>query len=268
MKKLFILLFILTLTSFSYAEDVRINGNLVVGTKGTISGLCPVYVDANTITLGSGYLEANGKSYDLSSATNFDIDVFDNGGFTYGYIDDGTAVAPTITLDWSATEPAWSDSLQGWYNGNDRCIISLYCDGAATIGGFTSVEIGNLVSINWAFGFQLASDMNPNSGWDTPDVAESSTKLPINAMAGYFFIFGNDSDGSIYVACDNYELASINTTPIGVPYWAQLYIVGDHGSVGASGKVMLGASRNVRLAGDNDSDNAMDLNITGYEYGR
>ena len=49
MKKLFILLFILTLTSFSYAEDVTINGNVTVTDTGVInsSSVAMYYYDEN-----------------------------------------------------------------------------------------------------------------------------------------------------------------------------------------------------------------------------
>lgn len=43
----------------------------------------------------------------------------DNSGIT-----SGTEITNSELL-WSATEPAWSDTYAGWYNGDDRCIFAV-----------------------------------------------------------------------------------------------------------------------------------------------
>lgn len=47
----------------------------------------------------------------------------DNSGIT-----SGTEITNSELL-WSATEPVWSDTYAGWYNGDDRCIFAARTDG-------------------------------------------------------------------------------------------------------------------------------------------
>jgi hypothetical protein len=46
----------------------------------------------------------------------------------YSAITSGTAITAT-ELIWSSTAPSWSDSLRGWYNGDDRCIFAVRTNG-------------------------------------------------------------------------------------------------------------------------------------------
>ena len=262
---LYILIAILFIPSLCFAgsmgnplDTTTLSSDVI--TTGTISGLCQVYVDGDTITLGAGYLEANGKYYKLSTATNFDIDVFDNGGFTYGYIDDSESSYPVITLDWSATEPVWSDSLHGEYNGNDRCIIKLYCDAADAIEEFTATSNGRIVSIEKGVGLDIATAMDPDGAWDTPNDFECSLKVPIGATEVSVRLRCGDATAGCFATVANYEISATAS--------ATAYSIGGYDSCWGIVDVGLGVSRNIRIAGSTSDDAALGCRILRYKYKR
>ena len=91
------------------------------------------------------------SNYDNDSAPVVKVgSVFDNNGTQYAVT--GTDETPTgysgisnsttfyLYFDESAeafiydsTAPSWSDDLQGWYNGNDRALFSMYKDSGGTL---------------------------------------------------------------------------------------------------------------------------------------
>ncbi len=98
------------------------------------------WVNANTITIGPG-------AYHTFDGTNHRIDywvsdltytVVTNGApdWVYIYIDEsavdtrvvnaGSALLTTTQIIDNATEPVYSASKGGWYNGSDRCIFGVY----------------------------------------------------------------------------------------------------------------------------------------------
>lgn len=72
-----------------------------------------------------------------SEGSNAGSDDLANNDWFYVYLDDSaivTAGSPVITavqLVGSITEPTWSDSKHGWYNGSDRCIFAVKTKAAA-----------------------------------------------------------------------------------------------------------------------------------------
>lgn len=104
------------------------------------------YSDTDTITIGPGAYHHDGTSEQMvywNSTLTFD---FGSGGTNgdstnlaaddlyYLYIDDsavvtaGTNVLTATEFVAVTTEPTWSDTKHGWYNGNDRCIAAFLSD--------------------------------------------------------------------------------------------------------------------------------------------
>lgn len=91
------------------------------------------------------------SEYDTTAAPDVKVgSVFENNGAIF--IVDTSDITPTgyagisnsttfylyfdesgTTFIYSSTAPTWSDSLQGWYNGNDRALFSMYKDSGGTL---------------------------------------------------------------------------------------------------------------------------------------
>jgi len=88
------------------------------------------YVDANTITVSGGSYEVNGIMTTIAGSITTTAHGEVGGDWVYLYIDYSSipsgGVLVQADLIWSTTEPAWSDSNVGWYNGNDRCIFAVH----------------------------------------------------------------------------------------------------------------------------------------------
>jgi len=232
---------------------------------GHIRGVYPVYTDTTHVAIQPGQVECNSNTYILTTAVAHEILNFSSGGFTYLYIDDSESTkGGTPTIIDSTTEPAWSDSKQGYYNGNDRCIGALYCDGAATLSEFVVVARGRSLRFSYDYRIQIASNMNPDSTWQTPDDMESSTKLPVSAISGCFQILGADANSSGAAYLTPYSLAK------GVSFSAEAiqWTLGANETFGCIDWVDLDSTRNVRIAGNNDDDNTLSCWIKGYEIRR
>lgn len=109
-------------------------------------------------TRSSGTEAASPKGYSAVTISEYDTEaapdvkagsVFDNNGATITVATDttptgysGISVSTTFYLYYdesasafiySSTAPTWSDSLQGWYNGTDRALFSMYKDSGGTL---------------------------------------------------------------------------------------------------------------------------------------
>lgn len=224
----------------------------------------PVFKTTTSITLKTGYGVCNGNYFKMTADIDLTIDAFSNGSYTYIYIDDSESSYPIPTFISSTTVPAWSDSLFGWYNGDDRCIGALYCDSASTIEFFFSNQVGNIVEVIPDMSIQLASDMNPDGTWQTPNGAESSTKLPINAVKAKFYGL-NDHTATTnagLMGVQAKELVDLNAN-VGAQMFSYAY-----GTFRVQGWCNLGASRNVRIKSTNTASNYMNLYLRGYAISR
>jgi len=107
--------------------------------------------DADEIYINAGVYHHLGTSEQLvywhdqltfqfgSGGTNADSSDLANNDWFYLYLDDSaivTAGVPELTeteLVAVTTEPTWSNTKQGWYSGNDRCIGAFFTGGTANI---------------------------------------------------------------------------------------------------------------------------------------
>jgi len=98
-----------------------------------------------------GQAQVTLSNYDNDSAPVVKVgSVFDNNGTQYavtgsdetptGYSGISNSTTFYLYFDesaeafiYSSTSPSWSDDLQGWYNGNDRALFSMYKDSGGTL---------------------------------------------------------------------------------------------------------------------------------------
>lgn len=131
----------------------------------------------------SGTEVASPKGYSAVTISEYDTDaapdvkagsVFDNNGATITVATDTTPTGysgisvSTIfylyydesasTFIYSETAPTWSDALQGWYNGTDRALFSMYKDSGGTL-----YENKNNVSNSREQGFATAYRLRMSS---------------------------------------------------------------------------------------------------------
>ena len=259
-------------------EDLAVTGDIsAIGffdgaTLGMIKGLVCSYTDANTVAISAGYAECNGTFYEDVDGATHDITSGADTQFVYFFIDDSASTKSAIVFrseDSGVETPAWSDAKQGWYSDQtvaDRVIGAAYCTGAVTMGAFTAVNMeGNIRVKNGFDGIQIASAMNPTSAWLTPDVKESDVVTPVNATEIFLAITSVDvsSFASAYAAIK--EVADVETNFLfgaSVSARSNGYVIG-------SGWCPLGASRLIRIAGDDNDDNGgLDSYVMGYGYTR
>jgi len=111
----------------------------------------------------------------------------------YIYVDYDASSFPTATVIDSTTEPAWSDTYQNYYNGDDLCLGSVpSTDGAATLIESGGVGKGKIAFAYWT----LLSGGNPNSLWQELDV---STYVPTNASGVFVGVNNTDSGAGVTV---------------------------------------------------------------------
>jgi len=134
------------------ANDVAITGGTVIGVNPYVGYLVRskfTYVDANTITVGPGQYDVSGTLAKITSTLTTTAHGGTGADIMYLYIDyssiPGDGVLLQSDLIWSTTAPTWSDSLLGWYNGDDRCIFAVVV--AVTTDAITEfAHVGNYVS--------------------------------------------------------------------------------------------------------------------------
>lgn len=235
---------------------------------GFIDGYVCKYNTSTSITIIAGSCEANSSYYSLASDDSHSMT-----GLTVGfrrhyiYIDDDASTPPAATIIDATTPPSWSNSKRGWYNGDDRCIGEVSSSIAtATIDFFETSGTGKVISNYYGFTSlpPLASNMNPDGTWQTPDDAESSTILPINVVEGYFGLQGADAASNCSAAVTTSETATVYTAINGAMFFDSGYNLIDLRNI----RLPLGASHNVKVGGGVDDDNDLDLRLHGYSYAR
>ncbi|MFC1808849.1 hypothetical protein ACFL3D_01845 [Candidatus Omnitrophota bacterium] len=247
----------------SFTEDLSVNGILYAGPVGYIQGLELSYTSTTTIEISAGMVQCKDKFF-INHADEADtISNFSSDAFTYNYVDYSASTTDNIVFIDATTEPTWSDKYQGWYNGDDRCIGALYCDGAATIEYFIVNDSDCFTVDNQ---ITLANGMNPDGTWQTLGTAQSSTYTPVNAIAVKVGILCADNNAPCLGAAVNAEYAdnAAGFTPAGTSaLYAYAYSFG-----GTKGYVKLGPSRDIRIGGSDNDDNSLDCYWGGYQIRR
>ncbi|MCP4153759.1 MAG: hypothetical protein GY757_38895, partial [bacterium] len=208
-----------------------------------------------TVTAGSG--RCDGTEWEITTEIDVDLSgVLPTGeDFIYIYIDDSASSYPTPTIIGSTTEPAWSDSKIGWYNGSDRCIGVVWSpDSSATVVDFSATAdleciVDDTTLIGWAVYLG-----NPNGSYQT---AETTAYIPVNATKVRLNASNNDS-GELQILVGAYE----NTA---------CHLVSDgYNSIFFSGWIELerGWSRDLKWSGQDNDNNNFCVSIIGYTIER
>lgn len=235
---------------------------------GSIEGYVVGYSDIDTVTITSGFVEANGSFYTLASGTTHDMTSLASGfDFHYIYIDDSESTAPTAVIIDATTEPAWSDAKRGWYNGDDRCIGVIASPSGSSIINPFMVNGNNSKGIVCETGsgtdFIMGTNMNPISGWQIPNIKDGSAVTPVNATEIKMFIKNSDISQPVAHYLASIEFATLETNIDLGPYISLSYVWD-----GSTTWVILGSTRNVVVAGYNVADNDMDVDCKGFKYSR
>lgn len=239
--------------------------------RGYIQGAVFQYTSSNSVTPTVGEVECNGSRYTIA-ASEHTITNFANDAITYVMIDDSASTAGSdatlVNDDSVAITPAYNTTLKGWYSNvetADRVIAAFRCASASTIEYFDTNQVGDHYVYNvWANRKQIASSMNPDFTWQTPDDSESSAILPVMATEICGWVTGQDADNVAQTYIASKEVADVQSTP---STSAQMRNQTDTNAY-TFGWVKLGSSRNVRIAGADDDDNSMNYFVLGYAYER
>jgi hypothetical protein len=214
------------------------------------------YSDSDTITVTSGYGECNGSRFELTSTTSHDMTSLATAeDFHYIYIDDSASSYPTPTIIDSTTEPSWSDSKLGYYNGNDRCIGVVWSSDS----GATVAEFVNNSSQKYCGAFEaLLETGNPTWEWQT---LEATAYIPVNAVAVRLHVSGADFvNGNVLVSVKTYEDSNgvisknrYTEQRVDETAWFELE---------------RGASRDLQWKGNDDDSNFFFISRFGYQIER
>ena len=139
-KKQIVIVAVLVLVSAS-----AFGAKYITMPAGMIHRAYVTYKDTDEVTVKTGYGECNGEFWEITSDVDVDLSSSLPSGedFLYIYIDDSASSYPTPTIIGEPNEPSWSDAMQGWYFGDDRCIGAIWSpDTGATIQEFIGNEDG------------------------------------------------------------------------------------------------------------------------------
>lgn len=235
---------------------------------GYIEGMNPIYNSTTAITISSGRCIANNVLYTLDSDIPHTMtslaSAFD---FHYIYIDHSASSGSTPTIIDSTTEPTWSDAKRGWYNGDDRGLgVIVSPDTVSTIAYFDTLVLSNKTisyRISYADILTLASNMTPSGSWQVPNVNDGNVVTPVNAVAIFLRLRGDDTLARLATYAASAEYAAINTTRGNAPFYNAGY-----DRLGLIQKVVLGSSRNIRIAGEPDDEPILSAWCSGFDITR
>lgn len=225
--------------------------------KGYIKGAFVKYNSSSQITVTAGNGDCSANEWAITSDTTVNLSsVLPTGeDYLYIYIDHSATTYPTPTIIGDTTEPAWSDSNVGWYNGDDRCIGVVWCDSYGNIVEFhNNNQLECIIIGSWIK--DVLTNGNPNSSFQT---VESTAYIPINANAVFVNASNTDTDGVVYVHVAPYESshsAVVNETPSGYAF-ARGWLAMERGW-----------SRDLKWYGYNNDDNSFNIKIFGFRIER
>lgn len=128
-------------TQLTQAVDAKITATLFP--TGYAALRCGVigYKDADEFYIYGNTFEINGKRVYWDSTLTKTVAGLANNTWYYVYLDDSELsnneeLTDASEIIYNTTEPTYSASLKGWYNGNDRCIGCFLSNGAGEILSF------------------------------------------------------------------------------------------------------------------------------------
>jgi hypothetical protein len=236
-----------------------IAGMYITVPKGAIYQAYVDYNDVNTVTITAGYGECSGNYWEITSSMDHDMLSLATGeDFHYIYIDDANSVYPDPCIIDSTTEPSWSDSKLGFYNGDDRCIGVIWSpDGSATITQFGSTH--NLKYMPSVIGTNIKVVLTNGNPDSTFQFLEATAYTPVNAVAVAVIASNYSSGGNLCVV----EVASND--------YGNSRIIEDatsYASVCGWIDLPRGCSRDLQWYGEDNDNNSFTVGIRGFQIER
>ena len=241
----------LTIASIAFANNYTLPVPI-----GTIKGAEVTYNDSDTVTVKYGFGECSGFYWEIASPIDLDVTVPSSLDIVYIYIDHSECTYPSVVLTSSTTEPTYSTSKLGWYNGDDRCIgFALTTDGSTLLQFDT---IGNIILYKHV-GPYVAQNVDPN-GWTsypaTGYTTDVDTVTPVFAFKVRIEIRNTDINDVVQVyarSVSTYDQIGNNS------YYTAI----------CDGWIITGTTdRSLDIYGHNDDDNALSMRIHGVEIER
>ncbi len=228
------------------------NENVIWGNYVTYKSSTEIY-----LTAGSG--RCNGSVWEHATETTLDLtSVLPVGeDFVYIYVDDSASALnyPTATFIGSTTEPAWSNPLIGWYNGDDRCIGVVWVNSSGDIEEFQNNSSQEYLIVD-TYLKQVLTNGNPDGNWNP--LTDASDYTPVNTIS----IFANATNadaGAVTIKVAAYE----NTNSL---IWTWMR----ESSAVAIGWISLqrGWSRDLQWLGASDDNNNFNVYVMGFRIDR
>jgi hypothetical protein len=255
-----------SLTNLSNAVNAgdtlpAVDGSAVTNFPENIRGCWVEYGNTTQIVVSIGAGMCNGNYFSIETAITHTMTGLAGGDvYHYIYIDDDASTYPySPTIINATNEPSESAAKDGWYNGNDRCLGAVI-DRAASTNVSAFSRSGPDVYLAADFLRSAHDQTNPDGTWETPNTAETSTVLPVTAIGIYARLYSVDADSTAMITWTTYEEAQVQTSPSVLFY---------HSVRVGSMRMFhpLGASRNMRLAGESNDD-TMYLRPNGWREAR
>lgn len=234
---------------------------------GSSDGFIVRYNTTTSVKITSGSIEANTKSYTLASDTTHTFtslaSAFD---FHYVYIDDSASTAPIPVFIDSITEPTFSDSKRGWYNGDDRLIGVVHSPAGSAIISYFSTDILSQKNIRNIVGRSalpvVASNMNPAGAWQVPNTNDGDIVTPVNATSLQLSMNNTDLGSTVALYATSKEQGDVNAGVTNGSFESNL----SETSTIMTDWIALGATRKIYVTGLNDDDNFLTAWAFGYGY--
>ena len=228
--------------------------------NGYIRGMIAQYSTATEIYITDGGCDVAGTYIETTANTELDIKTSTANTFYYIYLDkdDSTLTAET-------TVPVLNATYHEWLKTGDatrRCINGVRASATNTIEYFEIDASGEYVYYRDKIG--LGSAQNPNYTWVSPDDAESSTYLPVMADMCFICLYNSDADEFVALYCCSAEQAAQQAT---VDTGTNIKIT-SNGYASINAWVQLGASRNVKVSGNDNDDNNFYTQVKGFHWKR
>lgn len=242
-------------------------------TKGYADGFVAKYDDSTHVDITAGIYEVDGKIITLAADANYVLTSIPAGfDWIYIYLNKSASTSLSPSFYNGTDEPVFNPTKRGWYhptNTSDRLVAAVFTpDSGVIIAPYSVIEAGNKLrrthfSITATAEFAIATNMNPDGTWQTPNMRESSVILPINAVQALFRIGNQDSIGALVsVAVTNSEIAALESSPA---RGEQLFL-STTGNATLTNEISLGDSRNVKVFGNPDDDNFLSAWLGGCTY--
>jgi len=246
------------------ATKAYVDDNAFTPPYSYISGLLPTYVDADTVTFGTGDGFCGNSRFVVTSSISVDW-TFGEGvtGFAYAYIDYDASTFPNdIVIIGSTDEPSKNTTYNQWMLGDDRCVGAFYVVDSA-IKGFVAQLQGINIEINGSV-IDMALSINPDGTWQTPPIYEGDEITPVNAIYVRVLVYGQDTNSHCAAGVTTTEMTGLGAAGLST---ALLYNYA-YTTAWGEGVIPLGPSRTLKVFGANDDDNNLYLSLRGYIYER